>query len=77
MLQIASLTYQDLFYLICQQCKCKTRNEYLGAHRFRVTCPYCREAMVLTFDYLCWSGLSLPASLETESGLASVPRMVP
>lgn len=78
MLQIASLTYQDLFCLICQQCKTKTRNEYLGAHQFRVTCPHCRETMVLTFDHLCWSGLSPnQASSETESRLANVPRMAP
>jgi hypothetical protein len=34
--------------------------------------------MVLTFDHLCWSGLSPnQASSETESRLANVPRMAP
>ncbi len=57
MQQVTSVTYHDLFCLICQRCHTQTRNEYLGAYRFRVTCLSCRETKLLTFDYRYWSGL--------------------
>ncbi len=77
MLQITSFTDDGLFGLICQQCQAKTRNEYLGAHQFRTFCPSCRTSRVLTFDYLCWSGLPLQASTEVTSELTNVAPTTP